>query len=543
MSTETNDNHYLRIRAPAQHRGKRLLLWLAVSLFCLAAGLGVVAEMMLRRAGPILKARLTETLRTRFNSRVELDAFNVSVIHGIDASGAGLRIFAPDDVIAAGEREPIIAIRDFGFHTSLRGFFEKPTRVSTVHISGMTITVPPGTMRGHARPGSGAGKIKLVVDTLIFENSSLILQNSRPDKDPKIFELRHIEMRDYGAAFPLSYDAVLTNAIPRGNIHATGKFGPWNTESPGDTPISGRYVFDHAQLSSIRGIAGTLESAGDFYGRLHHIDIIGMTDTPDFSLDSAERPMPLHTAFHAVVDGLSGDTYLQPVRARLGTSEFSCAGTVINVRAKGHLIDLNVDIPDGRVEDFLRLAVRKQPFIIGRLQMRARLNIPPGRESVVKKIALESEFSMRGIHFTNPATEDKIDELALRAQGKPTEARPGAPDVRSTLAGMFHLRHGQLNFSRLEYGLPGGKIELSGTYNTAGEQINLVGEIRTEAKLSQMVTSRWKSWLLKPVDPFFRKDGSGAVIPIRITGTKDDPKFSLDLKHLGGKANAPPRID
>jgi hypothetical protein len=46
-----------------------------------------------------------------------------------------------------------------------------------------------------------------------------------------------------------------------------------------------------------------------------------------------------------------------------------------------------------------------------------------------------------------------------------------------------------------------------------------------------MVASRWKSLLLKPVDPFFKKNGAGAEIPVKISGTKSAPKFGLDLHH------------
>jgi len=35
--------------------------------------------------------------------------------------------------------------------------------------------------------------------------------------------------------------------------------------------------------------------------------------------------------------------------------------------------------------------------------------------------------------------------------------------------------------------------------------------------------------LLKPVDPFFHKHGAGAEIPFKITGTRSEPKFGLDL--------------
>jgi len=48
-----------------------------------------------------------------------------------------------------------------------------------------------------------------------------------------------------------------------------------------------------------------------------------------------------------------------------------------------------------------------------------------------------------------------------------------------------------------------------------------------DAKLSQ-VTSGIKSLLLKPVDPFFRKNGK-TELPIKITGTRDHPAFGLNF--------------
>ena len=53
--------------------------------------------------------------------------------------------------------------------------------------------------------------------------------------------------------------------------------------------------------------------------------------------------------------------------------------------------------------------------------------------------------------------------------------------------------------------------------------------------MSQMVASWWKSLLLKPVDPFFRKDGAGAEIPVKVSGTRSAPKFGLDLGHTDKK--------
>lgn len=35
----------------------------------------------------------------------------------------------------------------------------------------------------------------------------------------------------------------------------------------------------------------------------------------------------------------------------------------------------------------------------------------------------------------------------------------------------------------------------------------------------------------KPVDPFFAKDGYGAVVNIKVTGTRGNPQFGLDRGH------------
>ncbi len=56
------------------------------------------------------------------------------------------------------------------------------------------------------------------------------------------------------------------------------------------------------------------------------------------------------------------------------------------------------------------------------------------------------------------------------------------------------------------------------------------GELDTDAKISQMTTGV-KSFFLKAVDPFFEKKGHGAVLPIKITGTAQQPNYALDLHH------------
>ena len=507
--------------------------WIAVFLLLAVIVVTAVAEFILHRAEPILKGRVVETLSTRFDSRVEMAGFRVSVLKGLEVSGDNLRIYPTDEVMAAGAKNPLIELARFSFHADIRGLFLKPMHVGTVYVNGMAIHIPPREVRQQApKNDRHLGKIKIVVDEIVCDDSTLAIETAKPDKDPKEFDLKHIVMHNVGPYAPWRYDATLVNAIPTGDIHATGTFGPWVNESPGDSEVTGKYTFDHADLNTIHGIGGVLSSSGEFTGQLNRIEVDGTTDVSDFSLDTANHPMPLRTKFHAIVDGTSGDTYLQPVEAKLGQSEFTCAGAVINVKGKGHIIDVDAMVPNGRIQDFLELGVKQRPVLMtGRLNMKAKLHIRPGDERVAEKLRLSGRFRLNAIHFTNPEWQDKVDMLSLRARGEAKQAKPGADDVSSLMSGEFVMSSGKMSFQKLDYSLPGADVNLTGDYSLDGDQLAFKGKIRTKAALSNMVATWWKSWLLKPVDPFFRKNGAGAEIPIKISGSRGAPKFGLELRH------------
>jgi hypothetical protein len=493
---------------------------------------GAAASIALGRAGPILKARITETLSARFNSRVELASLNVSIFRGFEVSGERLLIYPPGNVVAAGFSEPLISVERFAFHSGFLGFLREPAHVGTVRVTNLEINIPPRELRrsNSENGGKAKGKIRIVVDQILCERSRLTIGTSKPDKDPKVFELTRIDLRDVGPNKPWSYDATLTNAVPRGDIHASGAFGPWQTEDPGGSPVTGHYTFDRADLNTIKGIGGMLSSVGDFSGQLDKITVDGTTKTPNFSLDTANRPLPLHTQFHAIVDGTTGDTYLQTVNARLKNSSFTTSGVVINIKGQGHRIELNVDVSNARVEDFLDLAVKTKPAVVtGRIDTKTKLWIPPGEKSVSQKLELQGNVVLHGIHFTNPRVQDKLDTLSLRARGKPKQAKPGAPDVTSRMSGHFDLRNGALHFSDLSYVLPGARVNLVGVYSLDGQEFDFRGKLLTDASLSEMVDSRVASVLLKVISPFFRNARGGAEIPVSISGTESEPKFGLDV--------------
>ena len=61
-----------------------------------------------------------------------------------------------------------------------------------------------------------------------------------------------------------------------------------------------------------------------------------------------------------------------------------------------------------------------------------------------------------------------------------------------------------------------------------GEVIDFRGTLKMQASVSQAVGG-FKSIFLKPFDALFREKGSGAVVPIKITGTRKEPKMAIEV--------------
>src|SRR5207237_9629586 len=91
---------------------------------------------------------------------------------------------------------------------------------------------------------------------------------------------------------------------------------PSRRGEPGDTPLGGAVTFNKADLGVFDGISGVLDARGEFGGTLDRIDVHGETNTPEFRVvKTGGRPVPLHTKYHAVVDGTNGNTILNEIDA------------------------------------------------------------------------------------------------------------------------------------------------------------------------------------------------------------------------------------
>ncbi len=617
-----------------RRRGKAWLGWLAGGcLVVLGIAFGV-GSYYARHAEPLVKASLVQLLRERFHARVELDEFHLSVGAGVVAEADGLRIWLPEvgmagrgGVASAGEAsaapwlgKPWITVRSLRFAASMSFLHGGPVRVSTIHVDGVRILVPPKAYRPEigGRAGNGgkqpsrlegfflaAGKNAgwkapaMVVERIecrdVFlemerdsaEDNSEAIQGKpsagvrgtvgRPAgsaagvavtgerqaaaEEPLQFEISSLELTPEEHGGPMHFVLRMTNPRPTGTIEASGELGPWNlagaggTFDPGGLPLRGEYRFEHADLSTIQGIAGRLSSAGQLYGTLRQVKVDGETATPDFRLTRkgvvppATVGVPLWTRFQATVDGTNGNTVLDQVEAKLGSTHLWARGEILRVVDSGaaagaieklpdHDLRLQITVDHGRIEDFLRVVTENEtPLVTGAMTLTNSLHLPPGRESVRERLELAGSFHATGARFSNAKVEDEIAQLSLRGQGHPEALHgPGSAaesaSIVSAMSGRFALKSGVLSLPDLDYQVPGADVHVHGTYTLEGGALEFAGDARMKASLSAMVGG-WKGFLLKPMNRMLSKNGAGTDIPIHLTGTRAEPKFGVDFDRMG----------
>jgi hypothetical protein len=154
--------------------------------------------------------------------------------------------------------------------------------------------------------------------------------------------------------------------------------------------------------------------------------------------------------------------------------------------------------------------------------------LPAGSEDVVHRLQLDGAFQLAQARFTNLNVQRQITTLSRRGRGEETDAGAEHERVVSNLRGKFKLANAALTFSELTFAVPGSTVRLRGSYDLNSEEMNFTGDLLTDATLADM-TSGLKSLLARMAQPFFRREGGGTRLPIRISGTRAKPQFGLDF--------------
>jgi len=512
--------------------------WLAGAgiVIVVLAAIGLV---LLARHWPFSRQAVIEDLQEDFHGTVTFSKFHTTIFPhpGCVAEGATLvRAGMPSGL------PPFATADKFIVRAHYWDMVLRPGFVANMEVQGLKVHVPPiGTMPP-APPDQNPSTIR--VGEIIANNAALEI--ARREGDPLEFAIHSMKFESVSRKDGFSYDVTFLNALPPGEIQSRGHFGPWNSDNPGQTPVSGTYKFEHAFLGVFGGIDGVLSSHDNFQGTLSQIETHGSVEIPDFKILHAGRSSPLASDFHAFVDALNGDVRLDHVETIVVRTKVLARGSVADLPGpRGKEVSLDLNVNKGRLQDLLRLFIGEAHSpVAGVISFRAHATVPPEGRPFEQEVVLVGDFGIDDGRFTKPETQEKIAGLSERAQGKKTDDKDkknGQGDdededpsrVISGLKGHVVLKNGVATLTDLAFTIPGAEANVHGTFNLLNEKIDFHGTLKTDAEFSKVGGGGVKSFFLKPFDAIFKKKPVGAEIPVKMTGTYRKPEPGLEI--TGGK--------
>ena len=497
--------------------GKRHLNWWVLLIIFAAIGLFGFA-IYLQQNWPFAEANVVKQLSTSTSSTVHIATFKqVFFPHpGCIAQGVTFERGGDND-------RTTMTVQQLTIESSIAGLLAK--HLAIVRLDGAKIMFPEFGTSPSWKPTNS----EIVIDELTASNA--VLEFARRDpKQPKVtFAVHQFVGQHLASHDAMSFEVRLKNPTPPGEIVVNGSFGPWNMEQLSATPVSGKYTFRDANLGVFHGIRGILASDGQFNGTLETIAVNGDTTTPAFAVDGNAHELPLDTMFKASVDPANGDVALERVQARLLRTIVVTRGTIAAKTGKpGKTAALEMTVRNGRIQDLLLpfISEKKSP-LNGTINLKAKTMVPSGNVPFLKKLHLVGDFGIESALFTKEETQRDLDKLSAAARGQADQSE-NPEDVVSDLQGHVVVNDGIATFSDLRFRVPGGRARLEGTFNLLNQKVELRGLLFMDAKLPE-ATSGIKSFLLKAIDPFLKKNRhGGARIPVRITGTYYHPSYKAD---------------
>src|SRR5688572_6654891 len=238
---------------------RRTRISLLIALIGIVAAILIVAVLSIPIRSDTLKARVIALLTEELESEVTIDTLEGRVFPRVSVSGRGvvIRHKGRTDV------PPLITIDEFEIRGSLRDLMQAPRHVAEVRLRGLQVKIPPGDddddlkkEKTHAEAQEQTRNLqRVIIDRFEAPDTVITLIPRRAGKQPKVFTVHHLVMDSLGVSQTIPYIATLTNPVPKGEIETSGTFGPWNVVHPARTPITGKYVFEKANLDTKIGRA------------------------------------------------------------------------------------------------------------------------------------------------------------------------------------------------------------------------------------------------------------------------------------------------
>jgi AsmA-like C-terminal region len=416
-------------------------------------------------------------------------------------------------------------------------------RVRLVKVTGLHVVIPPvGSPENYADFPAGssadfAGPSTAVEQLQISESS---LEVVRTNGSRYRFPIRELTIRNLQSGNVVRYSVDMDNAIPAGRIRATGSFGPLIPRKLAATPLTGDFTFSQVRLEDVGAIRGALTASGHFSGVLDGIETFATASTPNFAV-SKGQPTPIAGSTHCTINGLNGGVILHSVEAQIATSTVYAHGDILG---SPKVADLEFSVTKGHAQGILRPFLRDQVPITGIVSLHGHAHVEAARqgESFLQRLKVDGGFDVPAGRLTDRSKEQALTSFSKRAvKGKTSQldrpssdaeatgsASNGSADVFSSIGGQVQIRNGIASSQNLTFRVSGAAAYLHGDYDLRNGIVRLAGNLHMESDVSH-VTTGFKSLLLKPLAPFFKRSNAGAVIPIAIAGGPNEYKVTQNV--------------
>ena len=442
---------------------------------------------------------------------------------------------------SAPDLPPLGSTEDLIVQGSWLDFLMFRRQVRLVDIKGLHVVIPPVGSRANSEdfpPGSSVDFTGPVtaVKTLIIHGA--VLDIMRTNGSRYSYPVRKLIMRNLQQGQAVSYFVDMQNAFPTGQIQANGSFGPVTPNNLGATPVSGTFTFTGVQLDQIGELHGTLTAKGHFSAALAAVETYATASTSDLAIGDG-RTTPVNGSVQCTVNALNGNVVLHRIEVKTGATTVEAKGNVTGPGTSPKATDLDATVTKGRAQDLLRPFLQDRPPIAGTVALKAHVHLAPQNDGTkfLKRLSVDGSLVLPGERMTNGDTEQTLTDFSQRAQASKPEkkdaedAETNTPaDVLTSIEGQVKIRDGVVSSDRLTFEIPGALARLNGTYNLRDGTVHLVGNLKMESDISHATTG-FKSLLLKPLAPFFKKRHAGAVVPIAVTGGPNNYTVSQNLLH------------
>jgi hypothetical protein len=499
-----------------------------IALACLLIFLGTVA-IVLALKWPFTQANLIRDMEHFSSSEVKVKQFHAIYLPHPGYVAEGLTFSRRSD----GRPVEMASVKKLQCIASWPSIIFFQHRVKQFRIDGLHVSIPapvPAPIPFYPKM-----KNRTTITTLIADGAVLDIAPRHAGGRPLRFEFRKLLLGEVKKDKSVSFNTSMHIPLPPGDLNVRAQFGPFTKGRLGETPLRGSYQLSTGDLREMKAIGGTLSSNGSFRGKLAQCKLMGNVRIDNFEVKNVHHPVELHGKFDATVNGMRGDVAIHSTKVRFLETELEATGTVqTSAHKSGKTESIEITGNQARIEDVLRLFTKTDPpSLKGPMRLHANIVLPPGPERFLRKVQLNGAFNISQAEFEQRKTRMSLNKLSKRARGHTSKNAVNArEDIPSNFRATVAVKDGTATLTDARFETRGARASGGGTYNLLTQQIDLRGKLAIEASLSK-AAGGFKSILLVPLNPFFKKRNAGAVLPFHITGTYSRPEFHLSLK--GGK--------